>query len=87
MMQLASVGGQITRQRQGGALSQAEGSQILAEKDAEAQEKCDRGRNGGGKNGGPATARKCGNCRKTGHNARPCQVDEEMSNIVLISFN
>ena len=61
--------------RQGGTLSQAEGSQILADKEAEGT-----GRNGGGENGGPATARKCGKCGNTGHNARTCQVDEEMSN-------
>lgn len=38
-------------------------------------------RNVGGENPGPATTRKCGNCGKAGHNARTCQIDEEMSNV------
>ena len=65
-----------TRLRQGGTLTQAEGSQNLADKEAVAEEKHGIGRNGGGENEGPATARKCSKCGKTDHNARTCQVDE-----------
>ena len=70
-----------TRLRRGGTLTQAEGSQIVAEKDAEAQIKRNKNRNGGGENEGPATARKFGKCGKIGHNARTCQIDEEISNV------
>jgi len=65
-----------TRLRQGGTLTQAEGSQILADKEAVAEEEHGIGRNGGGENEGRATARKCSKCGKTDHNARTCQVDE-----------
>src|SRR6195952_5778840 len=60
---------------QGGTLTQAEGSQVLADKEAVAEEKHGIGRNGGGENEGPATARKCSKCGKTAHNARTCQVE------------
>lgn len=53
----------------------------MADKEAEAQEKRGTGRNGGGEKRGPATARKCGKCGNPGHNARTCQIDEEMSNV------
>ena len=36
-------------------------------------------RGGGGQEGAQSTVRRCGNCGGTGHNARTCQKDTEVS--------
>lgn len=53
----------------------------MVEKDAEAQEKRNRGRNGGDEFGGPAIDRKCSNYEQSGQCALTCQIDEEISDI------
>ena len=67
-----------TRIRQGGALTVEDAQKILAEKEAEEQARRDKRSGGGGPNEGQSTARHCGICGKTGHNARTCQEDVDM---------
>jgi hypothetical protein len=69
-----------TRVRQGGALTIEDAHDILAQKEAEEQVQCDKRLREGGQNEGQSTARRCSTCGKTGHNARTCQGDIEMSN-------
>jgi DDE superfamily endonuclease/helix-turn-helix, Psq domain len=69
-----------TRVRQGGALTVEDARDILAQKEGEEQVRRDKRSREGGQNEGQSTARRCGTCGKTGHNARTCQEDIEMSN-------
>ena len=68
-----------TRVRQGGALTVEGAHDVLAQKEAEKQAEQDRRKSGSDKDKRPATGRRCGNCGKSGHNARTCQVNGEMS--------
>ena len=70
-----------TRVRQGGVLSIEDARDILSQKEAQEQAAKDMRENRGGGEARPATVRRCGNCGKPGHNARTCQVDEEMSDV------
>ena len=68
-----------SRIRKGGALTVEDALDELARKDVEEQTKKDKRSEGDGGRAGPSTARRCGNCRETGHNIRTCQIDVEMS--------
>jgi DDE superfamily endonuclease len=70
-----------TRVRQGGALTVEDAQDILAQKDAEEQVARDRRENRDGDGERRTTVRRCGNCGETGHNARTCQVEAEMSDV------
>lgn len=67
------------RIRQGGALTIEDAHDILAQEEVDAQIQYDRRSRGVGKNEGQPTARRCGTCGKTGHNARTCQGVVEIS--------
>ena len=69
-----------TRVRQGGALTIEDARDILAQKEVEKQVRRDKRSGEGGSNEGQLTMRRCGTCRKTGHNTRTCQEDIEISN-------
>jgi len=66
---------------EGGALTAEDGRDILAQKEVEKQVARERRENWGGDGERLATARRCGNCGKPGHNARTCQVKAEISNV------
>ena len=68
-----------TRVRQGGALTVEDACDIIAQKDAEEQVRRDKRSEGDGQNEGQSSARRCGTCGKTGHNARTCQEVVEVS--------
>ena len=59
-----------SRIRQGGALTVEDSLDILAQKDAEKEVQRDRRSKKGFQSEGESTARHCGICGKTGHNAR-----------------
>jgi hypothetical protein len=65
----------------GGALSFEEAKNILTQKEVDEQVQAEQRASSGAKGGGPLNARRCGTCGKTGHNARTCQVDVEMSDV------
>jgi len=68
-----------TRIRKGGALTVKDARNILAQKEIKVSIAEDRHQNSRGRSEGSQRIRRCGNCGKTGHNARTCQVDLEMS--------
>jgi hypothetical protein len=68
-----------TRVRNGGALTIGDAQDLLAQKDADAQLEQETRQNGGRKKRVESGARRCGTCGMTGHNARTCKNDIEMS--------
>ena len=70
-----------TRIRLGGSLTAGDANDLLAEKEVDDQLKQEMRRNGGAASGGAGSKRRCGKCGNAGHNARTCQIDEEMSDI------
>lgn len=62
-----------SRVRQGGELTIKDAHDIIAQKGAEEQVRRDKRSGEGFQNEGQSTARRCGTCGKTGHNARTCQ--------------
>jgi hypothetical protein len=70
-----------TRVREGGALTVEDAHDILTRKNAEEQVVRDRRENRDGDGERRTTVRRCGNCGETGHNARTCQVEAEMSDV------
>ena len=67
---------------EGGALIVEDALDVLAQKDAEKEVQRNRRSKRGLQNEGKATARHCGTCGKTGHNAQTCQKDIDMPNVV-----
>jgi len=62
-----------TRVQQGGVLTIKEGSDILARKDAMKEVEANTRVLREGLNTGPPSTKRCGFCKKPGHNARTCQ--------------
>jgi hypothetical protein len=60
------------RIRQGGALTVEDAHDILAQEEVNEQIQRDKRSEGVYQNEGQSGARRCGNCGKTGHNARTC---------------
>ena len=58
------------RIRQGGALTIEDAYDILAQDEVDEQIRRDKRSGGGRQNEGQSSARRCGNCGKTGHNTR-----------------
>lgn len=71
-----------TRIREGGALRIEDARDIMARREAEEQVRRDKRSGEGNQNEGQSTARRCGTCGKTGHNARTCQKDVDMSSLI-----
>jgi hypothetical protein len=61
------------RIRQGGALTVEDAHDIMAQDEVNEQIRRDRRSRGVNREEGISTARRCGTCGKTGHNARTCQ--------------
>jgi len=61
------------RIRQGGALTVKDAHDIMAQDEVNEQIRRDRRSRGVNREEGISTARRCGTCGKTGHNARTCQ--------------
>ena len=70
------------RIRQGGALTVEDAHDILAQEEVDKQIRRDKRSGGGCQNEGQSGARRCGNCGKTGHNARTCQEDVDISSLL-----
>jgi hypothetical protein len=70
-----------TRIHQGGSLTVQDGQDLLDQKSVDGQVQQEMRQNGGPGRGAPGRERRCGTCGKTGHNARTCQEDGEMSNV------
>ena len=70
-----------TRIHQGGSLTIQDGQDLMDQKSVDGQVQQEMRQNGGPGRGAPGRERRCGTCGKTGHNARTCQEDEEMSNV------
>jgi hypothetical protein len=70
------------RIRQGGALTIEDAHNILAQDEVDKQIRRDKRSRGGRQNKGQSGARRCGNCGKTGHNARTCQEDIDISSLL-----
>ena len=68
-----------TRLRQGGSLSQQEAQDLQDERDVVQQVEQETKASSGRKPREETRARRCGNCGATGHNARTCEIIEEMS--------
>ncbi|KFZ20159.1 hypothetical protein V502_03312, partial [Pseudogymnoascus sp. VKM F-4520 (FW-2644)] len=68
-----------SRFRQGGALTVEDARDVLAQKDVEEQVRRNKRSGEGGQNEGQSTARRCGNCGKTGHYAPTCPEGVNMS--------
>lgn len=68
-----------TRVQAGGALSVEDALKLIAQKDADKRQSGGRSTKGGASEAGPSILRHCGNCGKTGHNARTCQEVKEVS--------
>ncbi len=66
------------RIRQGGTLTIEDAHDILAQEEVDEQIRRDKRSRGGRQNEGQLGVRHCGNCGKTGHNARTCQEDIDM---------
>jgi len=62
-----------TRVQQGGVFTIEEGSDILARKDAMKEVETNKRVLRGELNAGPTNTKRCGSCKKTGHNARTCR--------------
>jgi hypothetical protein len=69
------------RIRQGGVLTVEDAHDILAQEEVDEQIRRDKRSRGGRQNEGQSGARRCGNCGKTGHNARTCQEDIDISSL------
>jgi hypothetical protein len=69
------------RIRQGGALTVEDTHDILAQDEVDEQIRRDKRSGGGRQNEGQSSARRCGNCGKTGHNTRTCQEDIDISSL------
>jgi hypothetical protein len=69
------------RIRQGGALTVEDAHDILAQEEVDEQIRRDKRSGGGRQNEGQSSARRCGTCGMTGHNARTCQEDVDMSSL------
>jgi hypothetical protein len=69
------------RIRQGGALTIEDAHDILAQEEVNKQIRRDKRSRGGRQTEGQLSARRCGNCGKTGHNARTCQEDVNISSL------
>ena len=70
-----------TRIRLGGSLTAGEADDLLVEKEIGDQLEQEMRRNGFAVGKGAGGKRRCGKCGNTGHNARTCRIDEEMSDI------
>jgi hypothetical protein len=70
-----------TRIHQGGSLTVQDAQDVLDQRSADEQVQQEMRHHGGPGRGAPGRERRCGACGKTGHNARTCQKDEEMSNV------
>jgi hypothetical protein len=68
-----------TRVRQGGALIVEDAQDILAQKDIDEQVRRDVREAGGNRKEGQSSGRRCGICRKAGHNAQTCQKAVDIS--------
>jgi hypothetical protein len=68
-----------TRLQDGGSLSQQDAQDLQDKKDVALQVEQERKANSGRKPREELHARRCGNCGKTGHNARTCQIIIEVS--------
>lgn len=64
--------------RAGGPLAKQDASNILAERDAQAQQNEERQPEGGRAKRRAGGLRHCGNCGNTGHNSRTCQEDAKV---------
>jgi hypothetical protein len=64
--------------RAGGPLTMRDASNILAEKDLQAEQEEQMRAEGGRAKRRVGGVRHCGNCGKTGHNSRTCQEDIKM---------
>ena len=60
--------------RKGGSLTVSDAQDLIAQREVDKQVSRDRRGNGGKRELRPEGVRRCGNCGKTGHNARICQV-------------
>jgi hypothetical protein len=69
------------RIREGGPLTLDTAKSLLDQKDLDAQLAEEVRTNRGARTGTRTTQRRCGTCGQTGHNARTCQEDAEMSNV------
>ncbi|KAK2005264.1 hypothetical protein LZ32DRAFT_530316, partial [Colletotrichum eremochloae] len=65
--------------RQGGSLTVAEAEDIQSQRDATAQVQEETRRSSGRKPRTETGQRRCSVCGNTGHNARTCQFNEDMS--------
>jgi hypothetical protein len=70
------------RIRQGGTLTVEDAHDILAQEEVNEQIRRDKRSGGVRQNEGQSGARRCGNCGKTGHNARTCQEDIDISSLL-----
>ena len=68
-----------TRLRQGGSLSQQEAEDLQDDRDVRQQVEQEMKASSGRKPREETRAQRCGNCRETGHNARTCEIIEEVS--------
>jgi hypothetical protein len=68
-----------TRLQKGGAMTVEEASQVIDQMDVDTQVVAESSRSGGQGRSERPGSRRCGVCRKTGHNARTCQVVIEIS--------
>jgi hypothetical protein len=68
-----------TRLRQGGSLSQQEAQDLQDERDIGQQVEQETKASSGRKPREETRARRCSNCRATGHNTRTCNIIEEVS--------
>ena len=66
-----------TRVRLGGSLTIEDAHDVLAQKEAEEQAKCETHENGSRRVRTETAPRRCGKCGKPGHNARTCKEDTE----------
>jgi hypothetical protein len=69
------------RIRQGGALTVEDAHDILAQEEVDEQIRRDKRSRGGRQNEGQSSARRYGNCGKTGYNTRTCQEDVDISSL------
>ena len=68
-----------TRLWQGGSLSQQEAEDLQDDRDVRQQVEQEMKASGGRKPREETRAQRCSNCRETGHNARTCEIIEEVS--------
>jgi hypothetical protein len=70
-----------TRLRLGGPLSAQDGQDLIHQKAIDEQLESENREKGGQRRTGERGPRHCSNCGKTGHNARTCKKDAEMSDV------